>query len=67
MAFLIVDGLYCAYDRLDPPPFLTTQRTGFNNLHHVTDVTTILFIVSENLLRFPDDLLVKRVLIATNN
>ncbi len=64
--FLIVCGLPCAYYRLDTPPFVTTQRAGFDNLHHVTDVTTVLFIVSQNLFRFPDDLFVKRMLKASN-
>ena len=64
---LIVGSLSCVYYRLDPPPFMTTQRSGFNNLHNVTDVTTVLFIVSQNLFRFPDDLFVKRMLKSPNN
>lgn len=46
---------------------MTTQRSGFDNLHHVPDVTTVLFIVSQNLLRFPDYLFVKGMLKAPNN
>jgi len=65
--FLFVCGLYCAYYRLDPPPFMTTQWSGFDNLYHVTDVTIVLFIVSQNLFCFPDYLFVKGMLIASNN
>ena len=64
--FLIVCGLYCAYYRLDPPPFMTTQWSGFDNLHHVTDVTIVLLIVSQNIFRFPDYLFVKGMLKASN-
>jgi len=45
---------------------MTTQRSGFDNLHHVTDVTIVLFIVSQNLFRFPDYLFVKGMLKASN-
>jgi hypothetical protein len=64
---LIVCGLHSANYRLDPPPFMTTQRPGFDNLHHVTDVTIVLFIMSQNLFRFSDYLFVKWVLKPPNN
>ena len=64
---LSVACIYSTDNRLDTPTFTATQRTRFNNLNHITDVTIIRFIVSQDLLRFSDNLLVKGMLIPTNN
>ena len=60
---LLICGLHRAHYRLDPPSFLTAQRSSLNNLHHITDITTILFIVSQNFLSFPNYLFIKGMLI----
>ena len=67
LPYLSVAGFYSTDNRLDAPPFTAAQRTRFNNLNHIADVTIIGFIVSQEFLRFSDDLLVKGVLIPTNN
>ncbi len=64
---LSVTGFYSTDNRLDTPTLMAAQRTCFNNLNHITNVTIIRFIVSQDLLGFSDNLLVKRMLISTNN